>query len=527
VKFWTARNLRAITGGQWLRKPALPNDDEPLCDAVSTDTRAIKPGQAFIALKGDRFDAHDFLDSAAGAGASPLIVSDADKIPPALLKSEVGPAILRVPDTLKALGQLAAAYRKTLEGTRVIAVVGSNGKTTTVRLIHALLSSKWRGTSSQKSFNNEVGVPLTILAARPGDFFLICEVGSNHPGETARLTRIVNPDIAVVTSIGRDHIEFFVTVEAIAREHAAIFADIRPGGAAIVPQDLITTKESASLPALGGMGLQPVSTPSTASDTKPAKHQSPSFADLLRPVPNILTFGTHPDASLRITSTAHEASAAGDLRLRLTINQRSDFTIPLVGKHNALNAAAAIAVGRRLGLDDAAAAAGLAAAIPADMRLNQRTIAGISLLIDCYNANPESVIAAARTLADVASDAPRRVFILGDMLEMGTHSDELHREVGSAIARHAAPDLLITVGLAARLASESAREVSPRLRAVHFNDLEQPRADEAAGLLKPGDTALLKASRGMKLERIVQALERRTAPATTISISPSARSIAN
>jgi UDP-N-acetylmuramoyl-tripeptide--D-alanyl-D-alanine ligase len=161
------------------------------------------------------------------------------------------------------------------------------------------------------------------------------------------------------------------------------------------------------------------------------------------------------------------------------------------------------------------------------MRLNQRTIAGISLLIDCYNANPESVIAAARTLADVASDAPRRVFILGDMLEMGTHSYELHREVGSAIARDAAPDLLITVGPAARLASEAAREVSPRLRAVHFNDLEQPRADEAAGLLKPGDTAVLKASRGMKLERIVQALERRTAPATTISISPSARSVAN
>lgn len=499
MKFWTSRNLRAVTGGQWLRKPSLPTDDEPLCDAISTDTRAIKPGQAFIALKGDRFDAHDFLDSAAAAGASPLIISEATKVPPALLKSEVGPAILRVPDTLKALGKLAAAYRKTLEGTRVIAVVGSNGKTTTVRLIHALLASRWRGTSSPKSFNNEVGVPLTILAARPGDFFLICEVGSNHPGETARLASIVQPDIAVVTSIGRDHIEFFGTTDAIAREHAAIFVDLRPGGAAIVPHEL----------------LAPPSTPSP---------QQPSFTDLLRQAPNILTFGTHPDASLRITSTSHETLGTGELGLRFTINQRAEFTIPLVGAHNALNAAAAVAVGRRLGLDDAAAATGLAAAAPADMRLNQRTIASIRLLIDCYNANPESVIAAARTLADVASNAARRVFILGDMLEMGDHAGGLHREVGAAIARDAAPDLFITIGPAAKLASEAAREASPRLATVHLNDLEQPRADEAAALLKPGDTALLKASRGMRLERIVQALERNAPakqPAINIQPNPS------
>ncbi|MBL8746437.1 MAG: UDP-N-acetylmuramoyl-tripeptide--D-alanyl-D-alanine ligase, partial [Phycisphaerae bacterium] len=165
MNLWTPTSLRAITGGSWLRRPAA-TDDAPIAESLSTDTRNVKPGEAFLALRGDRFDAHDFLDSAASAGAALLIIDRPESIPESLLRATTGPAILRVADTRRALGQLAAAHRKSLEGTKVIAVVGSNGKTTTTKLIDAVLKTRLRGAASPKSFNNDVGVPLTILSAR-------------------------------------------------------------------------------------------------------------------------------------------------------------------------------------------------------------------------------------------------------------------------------------------------------------------------------------------------------------------------
>ena len=472
MNFWTMRNLRAVTGGSWLRKPA-GEGDEMIVAGVSTDTRVIKPGQAFVALRGERFDAHDFLDSAVSAGAALIVVDRADKTPDAALHTPTGPAVLRVADTLKALGQLAAAYRRTLEGTKVIAVVGSNGKTTTVRLIDAALSTRLRGSASPKSFNNEVGVPVTILSARPGDQYLVCEVGSNHPGETARLGRIVQPDVVVVTGIGRDHVEFFQSLSVVAKEHASIFADLREGGTAVLPHPLGLLEEYA------------------------------------RTLPSVVSFGTDEGATVHVTSVEHAPREDNTLGLRLTIAGRTRIDLSLIGAHNALNAAAAFAVGRRLGLDEPSIARGLAGAIPADMRLNQRTIGGVRLLIDCYNANPESVIAAAAVLADMprGSADGRRVFVLGDMLEMGERSDELHGEIGAEIARRARPDLFICVGPAARHAAEAARDTLGGDAVRHFENAEPLCAKQIAALLREGDVVLLKASRGVKLERVVTALE--------------------
>lgn len=486
MTFWTPRNLRAVVGGQWLRQPT--GGDGALLTGISTDTRAVKPGEVFVALRGERFDAHDFLDSAASAGAAMLIVSETAKLPASLGAGAPpgGPAVLKVPDTLRALGQIAGAYRATLTGTKVIAVVGSNGKTTTSRLIHSVLSSKLRGSASPKSFNNEVGVPVTIFGAKPGDQYLVCEVGSNHPGETARLTRIVKPDIAVITSVGRDHLEFFGDTRAVAREHAAVLADVREGGTVVAP------------------------------------HECEELAEHLRGVANLVTFGAGEGATLRVTGVAHE-SAGEAVRLRVTINHRCVFVLGMAGTHNAMNAAAAVAVGRRLGLDDAAIASGLASATPADMRLNQKVLGGVRLLIDCYNANPDSVIAAARTLMDVASGVDAgggrgagRVFVLGDMLEMGAHSDAAHREVGIEIARVAAPTLLVTVGEAAKLAGEEAARRGVRVE--HVPSLEGDGARRVAAMLTPGDTAVLKASRGVRLERVVEALagERGVAPGVNV-----------
>ncbi|MDX2114234.1 MAG: UDP-N-acetylmuramoyl-tripeptide--D-alanyl-D-alanine ligase [Planctomycetota bacterium] len=486
MSFWTAKNLRAVTGGVWVRRPAAELDPErgALASGLSTDTRAVRPGEAFLALRGERFDAHEFLHQAVHAGASLLIVQDVDAAPESVRRGGTGPAVLRVADTRRALGQLAAAYRRSLEGTKVIAVVGSNGKTTTTKLIHSVLSAKLRGSCSPKSFNNDVGVPLTILAARPGDQYLVCEVGSNHPGETGRLSRIVEPDIAVVTSVGRDHMEFFGDTASVAREHASIFVDLRPGGAAIVPAD------------------------------------EPLLADYLRPVPQVLTFGPGPGADLRLTRVEHVRGAeGGPPSLRFGVNERLTIDLPLIGEHNALNALAAIAVARRLGLDDAAIVRGLGAAQAADMRLNWRVVGGASLLVDCYNANPDSVLAAVRTFASVAPDAGRRVLILGDMLEMGEHAAALHEEVARRIAGECPARLVVTVGQEALRIAGVLQSQWPGCEFQMLSELSEPHARRIASLIRPGDCVLLKGSRGVRLEGIVAALERQAPGAGESGVS--------
>ncbi|XOV75303.1 MAG: UDP-N-acetylmuramoyl-tripeptide--D-alanyl-D-alanine ligase [Phycisphaerales bacterium] len=265
--------------------------------------------------------------------------------------------------TRRALGQLALAYRRSLDSVRVIAVTGSNGKTTTVRLIDAVLREVPRR-ASIKSYNNDIGVPLTIFSARPGDQYLVCEVGMNAPGEIAPLARIVEPDVAVITSIGRAHIETFDDQLGIVREKASLLSFVRPHGLAVVTADC------------------------------------PDLDPYLKPVPNVVMFGRSDRADLRLTASEH----AGDppSRVRFTINERVTHEIPLLGEHNALNAMAAVAVGRRLGLEEEDIGRGLAGAVPAEMRLRHDRVGGLDLFNDAYNSSPESAMAAIRTFADLA-----------------------------------------------------------------------------------------------------------------------------
>lgn len=473
MSFWNSRNLRACTGGSWLRRPAGPDPDRSeLANGLSTDTRSIRPGEAFVALRGERFDAHEFLETAAAAGAALLIVDQPRAVPSTILKSGAGPAVLKVPDTRRALGQLAAAYRASLEGLRVVAVVGSNGKTTTTRLIHAVLSARMRGSCSPKSFNNDVGLPLTLLGARPGDQFVVCEVGSNHPGETSRLARICQPDVVVITSVGRDHLEFFGSTDAVAREHASMLVDLRPGGLAIVP------------------------------------HSERRLDEFLRPVPQVITFGRESGADLRLTESRHVSLAQGQLGLRFRVGERSEFEMSLLGEHNALNALAAVAVGRRFGLDDASIAKGLAAASPADMRLNLQQVRGSNLLVDCYNSNPDSLLAAVQTFRELSAGAARRVLVIGDMLEMGDHADDLHRQAGEEIAQGPPADVVVTVGPSSLHFAHPLQRAWTNTRFMIFSHLDDSIIERIVSVLRPGDWALLKASRGIRLERIVTAYER-------------------
>ncbi len=499
MSVWTCDSIKADVGGVWLARPS--DGARPLL-GISTDTRTLRPEEAFFAIRGDAMDGHDFLAKAAAAHAGLLVVDRAE-----LTSATVpaGVAVLRVPDVRKALGKLAHAHRLRLEGTRVIAVCGSNGKTTTVRLIESLLKTKLRGNASKKSFNNDIGVPTTILSARKGDQYLICEVGTNAPGEIATLGAIVEPDIAVITSIGREHLAFLGTVEGVAREEAAILASLRRDGHASV--GIVTA-------------------------------DAPALSEHLRVAPAVITFGVSSRADLRITRAAHawETSADGVARpvLQFTVNDRWAFVTPLVGLHNAGNALAAVAVARRMGIDDETIARALASAAGPEMRWDRQRVGEIEIINDAYNANPDSTVAAVRTFADlytrVSGDRPlrredaappppsrgralsghtdgRRVIVLGDMLELGDHAEANHTEVGERIGELGACDLLVCVGTLTARAAEAAEAAGVSVRRVA--DTAGGHATLIASWLAPGDTVLLKGSRGMRLERIIEAVKAR------------------
>lgn len=508
MTFWTPDSIRAACSGTWVVRPPqiqLPKDrpaDLPLPPlhapilGVSTDTRTIKQGQMFVALKGETHDGHDHLMAAAKAGAGLLVVHDTKNVPAGGFDPACG--ILKVADTGKALLKIAQAYRESLKRTKVIAVCGSNGKTTTTRLIDHLLGQTMRGTASIKSFNNAVGVPLTILSAKESDQYLICEVGTNHPGEIAVLGDVVRPDIAVITSIGREHLEGLGDLAGVAKEEAAIIKHIRGGGWLVMNAD------------------------------------APDLAEYAKIVRNVISFGTAASASLRLTSTKHEIGPDGELGLVFTINKRQTVRLKLIGEHNAYNAMAALGVARRLGMDEFKAAAALESAGGADMRLNVRRVGsdqsasgGVLVLNDAYNANPDSMLAGLKTLLSVRGTANTRgrcVAVLGEMLELGQASAECHQLVGSTIAEWArAPgergiDRVLLVGAGMQAAAAALRQAGLGEVVRWWPSTEDAAPAQIALELEPGDVVLLKGSRRVRLERVMDAIEDRFKPSKEINV---------
>lgn len=456
----TVEFVRAAVGGTYRAR----GEPVALSGGVSIDTRTIRPGQIFAAFKGERVDGHTYLHRAREAGCTLALIERGG----AVEGLPEGMTLLEVESTRTALGQLARAYRKTLGSTRVIAVTGSNGKTTTVRLIDQVLGQHLRGTASVKSFNNDIGLPLTILAARPTDQYVVCEVGMSGPGEIAPLAQIASPDIGVITSIGRAHLEKFGSVREIAREKASLLQGLAPGGLAVVTGD------------------------------------APELEEFLLPGSPIVRFGVSEHADLRLMGI--EADERG---VRFETNGGQRYELGLLGAHNAHNAAAAICVARRLGLSEAQIAGALAGARGAEMRLDRRSIAGIEVINDAYNANPDSVLAAVRAFGGLTAGGGRRVLVLGEMLELGEEAPGLHEEVGRAVAgsirRGEGPDFVVLVGDLARFAQDPIAAELGTGSVV----LEPKTGDgrSIAGKLFPGDRVLIKGSRSVGLERVVQAME--------------------
>lgn len=475
MSVWSIDWMTSASGGRLIRRPRTVSLSDPIVSGVGIDTRSIGEGEAFIALRGERFDGHGFVGEAAARGAPVVIVERESAI--ADLPDHV--AAIRVHDTRAALTKLALAHRSLLVGTRVIAVTGSNGKTTTVRFIDAALRVAMKGSSSAKSYNNDVGVPLTILRAKPGDEFLVCEVGMNAPGEIAPLARMVEPDIGVITSVGRAHFDEFGSIDAIGREKASLLQFLRPGGVAVI---------NASC----------------------EEH----LGDSVRTVANLVRVGDTPNADVRLANVAHE-DRDGQCSLRFELHDSGGmraFAAPTPGVHNASNAAIAITVARLLGVADDDIARGIASVRPPDMRMQRWRIGEVEVYNDAYNASPESTDAAIRTFCDLAKGATRRVVVFGDMLELGDHGPDAHREVADTMlvagegAFGGPVDAVVCVGELSLYTAERLLRNWDESRISMFHDARPEVAETIARMLKPGDAVLLKGSRRMKLESIEQAL---------------------
>lgn len=471
--------VRAAVDGVW----HLPPPPDATHRGASIDTRTLEHGQVFVALRGTRTDGHRYLAEAARRGASAAII-DRDDLHRALESVSGRLPLLRVDDARAALTRWARAHRDALHRLRVVAITGSNGKTTTARLVHAALAACFPGRAPIRSFNNELGVPLTLLAATPADGFLVCELGANAPGEIDRLASLVRPDVAVVTSIGRAHLAGFGSVAQIAREKGSILSHVRDGGLGVIPAEGVPV---AVPPAFGwtGDGVGPA------------------------PARRLIRFGDAADADVRVVRAEH---VGGRLEIELTTagagSARLRLVLPMIGRHNARNAAAAVAVARWFGVPDQRLVAALEQVEAPPMRLQQLHAGGIDILHDAYNANPDSVLAAIDTLEAHGRGRRRRVAILGPMLELGCAADELYGEVARRLSDAAGVDLVVLVGDALR---PMAREVIRRRGGgvVRWVDDAAARAPaRVTRLLRRGDVVLVKASRAARLERVVESIVR-------------------
>jgi UDP-N-acetylmuramoyl-tripeptide--D-alanyl-D-alanine ligase len=429
---------------------------------VSIDSRTLARGELFVAIAGPRFDGHDFLADAAARGAVAAVVH------------RDGPAaegleLLRVPDTTRALADLARQARQAA-GVPVVGITGSTGKTTTKEMTAAILATRGPVLKTEGNLNNQYGLPLTLLRLRPGHTAAVLEMGMSAAGELRALTDIARPDVAVITNVAPVHLEFFDSVDAIAAAKAEILEGLPIGGVAVLNGD----------------------------DTRLVR-----VGEARRG--RTLWFGRN--RAFDVSAEAWKGTAFGQ-RFLLRAGSRSvDVALPLGGLHVLADFLAAAAAAHALGIEAEAMAEAALGMKPARHRGEVLRLAGgITLLDDCYNSNPVAVEAAVQTLG--MAGGRRRVAVLGDMLELGPEAAELHRATGARVA--ATLDVLVGVGPLSVHFLEGAARGGAAL--AHFADAAGAAA-AVSGLVRSGDAVLVKGSRGVRLEAVVEALVRDFGPA--------------
>ncbi len=463
MKAFTIRQIIEATKGQLLTNSSINLDAE--INGVSTDTRTIKKGELFIPLVGEMFDGHYFVDEAIEKGASAVLIHREDaKFLPELF-SEV--AVVKVADTLRALQDLASFQRNRFN-IPVVAVTGSNGKTTTKDMIALVLSEKFKVLKTQGNLNNEIGLPLTLLGLEDSHEVAVVEMGMNHLGEIHRLAEIARPNIGVITNIGVSHIQNLGTRENILKAKMEIF-------------DFFTSEDKAIL-----------------------NGDDEFLSKIANELPyQIKYYGTSDIASIK----AQDIKLLGEQGISYNLNIEGEIhpmEIPIPGKHNVYNSLAAAAVGSIMGIAMADIAKSLKSYRPGNMRLNIFTTdSNIKVIDDVYNASPDSMKASIEVLKDLGQG--RKIAILGDMLELGDYSQKGHTEVGEVVA-HKGIDILITVGQESKFIVTGASSCGMDNRNIIHLESNKDVIEYLDTLIEQGDRILVKGSRGMKMEEIVEYL---------------------
>ena len=422
--------------------------------SVVIDNREARPGSLFIAIKGERLDGHQFIDSAVEAGATAVLCHKdvSCKVP-----------TVKVADTTRAFLDLAKSYRLEYD-IPVVALTGSVGKTTTKEMIWCVLNAKFHAHKTYKNWNNEIGLPKVLLRLEPEHTALVLELGMNHKGEISTLSKTALPDIGVITNVGVSHIENLGSREGILAAKLELLDGMEPGS------PLLLNKDNDML----------------------------STVDL--PDYRIRWFAIHDEtAEIR----AEDIEYLDDSTVFTAVTDRGSCRVelPTTGEHNVYDALAAIGVGLELDIPLEDAAAALKGYRPAGMRENVVEKGGVTVIEDCYNASPDSMKVMAETLMLKGAPGRRKIAIIGDMLELGDYSEEAHALAGQYMAE-AGVDLLITYGPMSKFAAQSAREHG-LLRVFDFQD-KADLTDKLTGMLKPGDVVAVKGSRGMQMEEIIR-----------------------
>jgi UDP-N-acetylmuramoyl-tripeptide--D-alanyl-D-alanine ligase len=441
---------------------------------IVTDSRSVRRGDLFVALGGERFDGHEFVPAALARGAVGAIVQDEYRLPAnsaALRRVEgsVVPFLFGVRDPLFAYQQVAAHYRSRFD-IPVVAVTGSNGKTTTKEMVAAVLAQRWRVLKTEGNFNNRIGVPATLFRLTPRHEAAVIEMGVDQQGQTTRLCEIVRPTIGIITNIGPDHLEFFGSMEGSAQAKAELLDLLPSDGLAILNAD-------------------------------------DSYFDYLaaRAQCRVMSFGFSAMADVRASGVASDTRYGTTFRLHLPGRSRPTIVrVKAHGTHNVSNALAGAAVGAALHLSSSMIAQGLGRFRPAAMRSQVVTHQGVHFINDCYNANPVSMKAALQLLAQW-SPARERIAVLGDMLELGQETGRMHRDVGQFLAGLGL-SRLIACGTLGRDIAEGARQGGMADSKIDEVADAAAGADHLRRIVRQGDVVLVKASRGMKMEQVVQAL---------------------
>ncbi|WP_231712414.1 UDP-N-acetylmuramoylalanyl-D-glutamyl-2,6-diaminopimelate--D-alanyl-D-alanine ligase [Vineibacter terrae] len=458
---WTGTDAAAASGARIL------GGSDWSATGVSIDTRTLRPGDLFIALKGETMDGHGFIDAAFAKGAAAAMVSDPDL---GSSNASEGPLLL-VEDTLRGLQSLGQAARARASA-RIVAVTGSVGKTSTKEALRHVLTAQGKTHAADASHNNHIGVPLTLSRLPEDARYAVCEIGTNHPGEIEPLARQVRPHVGIITTVEAVHIEYFGTVDAIAEEKAKIFAGMT-GGTAILPRDNPRFFRLADLAAAAGV----------------TQH---------------VTFGEHPAAAFRLLDC--DLDDTGSTVVALAQGQELRYRLGAPGRHWVLNSLATLAAAVALGAGLDAAAASLAGVTAPAGRGARRRVAlaagTVELIDESYNASPPSV-RAMLALLTAARPGPggRRVLVLGDMLELGADSAALHAALAPDVEASGA-DVVFTAGTAMAALH---RALPPRLRGAHAPDSSR-LAQRVVEALKAGDVVAVKGSLGSKMKVIVEAV---------------------